>query len=271
MFDSKPGVGLPFGNQNESDFLQSRMVSSSKTHNVFPIEQVQVGPGVNDGYTNIPKGGYQQENLRDFALPPTTDELRVESRPKLSYSPPVIPGQAPVTNRGIQADVVKNRPDTFVLLGMERANTTPGAQIASRVYPNQHMKEQARESTSVGYNGPARGNAIFASYIRSFTEPFETFMKLTAEGRPGPASTTTGGVSIGAENYSTQTRRDETLLADTFRFNVPQNIMGPSVEQVGSMRYKEPPQPDINLQRTNPNILNGLASNPYALSVKNGL
>jgi hypothetical protein len=45
----KPGVGNPFGSQDESEFMQSRMVSSMRMNNTFPIDQVQVGPGVNDG------------------------------------------------------------------------------------------------------------------------------------------------------------------------------------------------------------------------------
>lgn len=61
--------------------------------NVFPIEQVRVGPGADDGYTNIPKGGFQQDQLREFTLPKTTDEIRVIGKEKLSYEPPVVPGR----------------------------------------------------------------------------------------------------------------------------------------------------------------------------------
>jgi len=56
FFDAKPGTGNPFGNQDESEFFQSRMVSGQNMKNVFPVEQVHVGPGANDGYTNIPQG-----------------------------------------------------------------------------------------------------------------------------------------------------------------------------------------------------------------------
>lgn len=268
FYDAKPGTGLPFRNQVETEFEQSRMVSSQRLNNVFPIEQVRVGPGGNDGYTNIPKGGYQQDQYREYALPKTTDETRVESKPKLSYEPPVIRGQNVVTQPGLQADVAKNRPDRYVLYGMERVNTAVGAQTASRVYPGQPMKDQARETTSVEYEGPARGNAIFASYIRAFTEPFEEFMKLTAEGRPGPAGTGGGiGVGVGAEMYSAQTKKDEGVLADATRFNVPQNIVTSGLEHLGSYRYKEPLQEDIYTSRNNPSVVSALKSNPYAKSL----
>ena len=268
LYDAKPGMGLPFHNQVETDFEQSRMVSSLRLNNVFPIEQVQVGPGGNDGFTNIPKGGYQQDVYREYALPKTTDEIRVESKPKLTYQPPLIRGVNTVTQPGIQADVVKNRPDRYVLYGMDRVNTAVGAQTASRVYPGQPMKEQARETTGVEYEGPARGNAIFASYIRAFTEPFEEFMKLTAEGRPGPAGTGGGiGVGVGAENYSVQTKKDESVLSDATRFNVPQNIVTPGLEHLGSYRYNEPLQQDIYTQRNAPSIISALKTNPYSQGV----
>ena len=265
FYDAKPGTGNPFGNQIETDFEQSRMVSSQRLNNVFPIQQVQVGPGANDGYTNIPKGGYQQDSYREFALPKTTDEIRVETKPKLSYEPPMIRGQNAVTQPGIQADVNKNRPDRYVLYGMERVNTAVGAQTATRIYPGQPMKEQSRESTTVEYEGPARGNAIFTSYIRAFTEPFEEFMKLTTEGRPGPAGTGGGiGVGVGADSYSAQTKKDESVLADATRFNVPRNIVTSGLEHLGSYRYNEPLQQDIHTQRNDPSSISALKTNPYS-------
>ena len=186
MYDVTPGVGDPYGNPNESDFVQSRMVSGMRMNNVFPLEKVNVGPGLNDGYTNVPSGGYQQFNeLRNFALPKTTDELRVANKPKLSYDKPMIPGAHYVTNPGLQAPVNKNRPDTFHILtdkdgSLMYVNTTTGAQIAPAQFAEIMMKQQQRESTSREFYGEAQAAAGgFWSYIRAFTEPFEQFMKLT--------------------------------------------------------------------------------------------
>lgn len=268
MFDAKPATGNPFGNQNESDFYQSRMVSGQNMNNVFPIERVNVGPGVNDGYTNIPKGGYQQDAIREFALPKTTDETRVVTKPKLSYEPPVIPGANTVTVPGVQADVNKNKPDRFVLLGMERVNTAVGAQTAPKVYPEQVLKTQARETTEKEYFGTVGGNTnVVASYVRAFTEPFQEFMKLTAEGRPGPAGAQGTGASVGADMYSAQTKRDETVLSDATRFNAPLQIINSSAEQLGSYRYNVPLQQDVNVARNDPNLLSAFKSNPYTQSL----
>jgi hypothetical protein len=265
LYDTKPGTGNPFGNSNESEFIQSRMVTSQRMNNVFPIEQVQVGPGADDGYTNIPKGGYQQDQIHNFALPKTTDEIRVESNPKLSYQPPMIRGVNTITQPGLQAEVNKNRPDRFVLYGMDRANTAVGAQTAPKVYPTQMTKEQSRETTSVDYRGGARGNAIFSSYIRAFTEPFEEFMKLTTEGRPGPAGTGGGsGVVFGAESYKAQTKKDESVLSDASRFNVPTSVVTSGLEHLGSYSYKEPLAEDAYSQRMEPSTIAALKTNPYS-------
>lgn len=268
MFDAKAGTGNPFGNQNESDFYQSRMVSGQHMHNVFPIEQVQVGPGTNDGYTNIPKGGYQQDAMREFMLPKTTDETRVVTKPKLSYEPPVIPGANTITVPGVQADVNKNKPDRFVLLGMDRVNTAVGAQTAPRIYSEQVMKTQARETTEKEHFGTAGGNTnVVASYVRAFTEPFQEFMKLTAEGRPGPAGAQGTGASVGADMYSAQTKKDENVLSDATRFNAPLQIINSSAEHLGSYRYNQPLQQDVNVARNDPGLLSPFKNNPYTQSL----
>ena len=267
FFDSKPGEGNPFGNPNESDFMQSRMVSGQNMKNVFPIEQTRVGPGANDGYTNIPKGGFQQDQLREFTLPKTTDEIRVETKPKLTYELPIVPGASKVSLPGIQAAVNKNKPDRFVLLGMDRVNTAVGAQTAPTIYAEQPYKPQARETTEKEYFGSAGGSiAILAPYVRAFTEPYQEFMRLTAEGRPGPAGSSGTGVSIGADQYSAQSNRNEKAIVDAARFNPGGNVIASAgtVEHLGSYRFNAPLKEDAQAERIDPIYVKTLSSNPYA-------
>jgi len=264
MYDIKAGTGNPFGQQVETDFEQSRMVTGMQAKNVFPIEQVRVAPGSNAGYTNLGDGGFQQDQLREWALPPTTDELRIASKPKLSYSTEPTPGVNRVTLPGIQAQVNKNKPDKFAVLGMDRVNTAVGAQTAPAIYPEQPMKTQARETTGVEYFGSGGGQeGHWASYIRAFTEPFQEFMKLTAEGRPGPAGAQGTGTVLGADQYSIQTKKDESVLSDTFRFMVPKSALTPDGQHLGSYRYNEPLQQDVHVERNHPSTLNAFNQNPY--------
>ena len=277
FFKPEPATGMPWGAQVETDFEQSRMVTSLALKNVFPIEQVQVGPGVNDGYTNLPSGGYQQDTIREFALPRTTDELRVANKPKLTYEGEVVPGAHYITEMGIQAPVNKNRPDRFQILeaadkSLPHVNTAVGQQVASAVYPSQLMKLQNRESTSVEYNGSAQAAAAgFLSYIRAFTEPFQEFMKLTTEGRPTPAGPVGGAaLAAGPQSYNVQTHRDETLLDNTRGFEAPLMTFGgqaPSAAQQGSIKYTVPLQEDINVARNEPSLLDAFRSNPYTQSL----
>ena len=268
FYDAKPGTGQPFGNSNESDFMQSRMVSGQNMKNVFPIEQVQVGPGGNDGFTNIPKGGYQQEQYREYALPPTTDEIRVVTKPKLSYEPPMIPGSNFVTSPGLQAPVKKNKPDRFAIYGMDRVNTAVGAQTAPRIYAEQPIKPQARDTTQVQYYGPSGGmDGVMKSYIRAFTEPFEEFMRLTAEGRPGPAGAQGTGFSIGADMYSAQTKKDEHVLSAATRVNNGLVSINATAQDLGSYRYTEPLKQDVEVERMSGDILKAFKQNPYAQSL----
>ncbi len=279
FFKPEAATGLPWGKQVETDFEQSRMVTSLAMKNVFPIEPVQVGPGVNDGYTNLPSGGYQQDSIREFALPKTTDEIRVENKPKLTYTADPVPGAHYITDMGIQAPVKKNRPDRFQVLqaadgSLPHVNTAVGQQVASAIYPNQVMKTQNRESTSVEYETPAQAAAGgYLSYIRAFTEPFQEFMKLTVEGRPNVGGPVGGmnGLSAGQQAVNVQTHRDENLLVNSRGFEAPLMTFGgqaPTADLQGSVKYFEPLKEDINVVRNNPNILDAFRNNPYTQSLQ---
>lgn len=311
FYDVKPGVGNPFGNANESDFMQSRMVAGMRMNNVFPIEQTRVAPGLNDGYTNVGKGGYQQfTDMQEFAKPRTTDEIRTANKPKVSYDAPVIPGSHYITQPGLQAPVLKNRPDTFHVLTNENGelmylNTTTGAQVAPASFPQQLMKEQQRESTSTEYYGGGGAGFTMANYVRSFTEPFEEFMKLTVgewfgtgggQGAVGEGSyvvdpylaaytnpgreatvetfyTPPGYVAINAGESTAgavKVNKDENMLVNVRQFVDPANVVPTSAttQQMGSFSYNEPLQQDIEVQRMQPDILDAFRSNPYTQSLQ---
>ena len=279
FFEPEAGNGLPWGKQVETDFEQSRMVSSLSMKNVAPIDQIQVGPGINDGYTNLPSGGYQQDVGREYTLPRTTDELRVVTKPKVTYSADPTPGAHFITDMGIQAPVKKNRPDRFQVLeasdgSLPHLNTTMGQQVAAAVYPTNVMKVQDRESTSVNYNGSASSAAAGGlSYIRAFTEPFQEFMKLTVEGRPAPGGPVGGmsALAAGPQAYNVQTFKDESILVNSRSFEAPLKTFGgqpPTSDQMGSVKYFEPLQEDINVQRNQPSILDAFKKNPYTQSLQ---
>jgi hypothetical protein len=279
MFKPEAGTGLPWGRQVETDFEQSRMVTSMSMKNVAPIDRVNVGPGVNDGYTNLPSGGYQQDAMREYALPRTTDEIRVANKPKLTYEGEVVPGAHFITEMGIQPPVKKNRPDRFQVLqaadgSLPHVNTTMGQQVASAIYPTNLMKLQNRESTSAEFKGTAQAAAGgYLSYIRAFTEPFQQFMKLTVEGRPTPAGPVGGmnNLNSGQQIGAVQTHRDEQVLVNARGFEAPLMTFGgqaPTAALQGSVKYVLPLQEDVYTQRNEPGILDAFRKNPYTQSLQ---
>lgn len=313
FWDIAPGItNSPFGSANESDFMQSRQVTSLRMNNTFPIDKVNVGPGIDDGYTNLPSGGYQQDRARDLTLPKTTDELRTANKPKLTYEDVPVPGAFYITKPGLQAPVNKNRPDRFGVLvnedgSMPYVNTAVGIQVAPASYPEQVRKTQQRESTSREYYGEgtaAQGG--FLSYIRSFTEPFEQFMRLTVGehfGVGGGAGALDQGTYVvdpylvaytnpnrealtdtdwkspsglvinqpaGQQSYNVAVRRtDEAAMFDAARPNGAANTIAEPAhtQQLGSYRYTEPRQQDIEVIRNDPGILDAFRQNPYTQSL----
>lgn len=277
FFKPEPGTGNPWKARVETDFEQSRQVSSLATKNVFPIERVLVGPGVNDGYTNLPSGGYQQDSIREYAIPKTTDELRVIGQEKVTYTSEPVPGNHFITDMGIQAPVNKNKPDRFQVLtgkdgSLDRVNTAVGQQVAGSLRPEEMMKLQNRESTSAEFIGTPQLANTFLSYIRAFTEPYQEFMKLTVEGRAPPAGPV-GGATLqgGPQSYNVQTHRDENMLNNVRGFETPLMSLGgqaPQAGQQGSQRYSEPLSQDIYSRDVGmPGLLDAFKSNPYTKSL----
>jgi len=281
FFEPEAGRGNPWKAQVETDFEQSRQVTSMAMKNTFPIERVHVGPGVNDGYTNLPSGGFNQGiESREYQLPKTTDERRIATKPKLTYHAEPVPGARKVKEMGLQAPVKKNKPDRFQILqgedgSLPHLNTTLGQQKASSVYPEFIMKTQNRPETAAMFVG-GLGKTTWGneSYIRSFTEPFQQFMKLTAEGRPAPGGPVVGmqSVNAGPEAYTVQTHRDESTHVNYRGFEVPLLGRGgqiPTADQLGSVKYDEPIGQNVQLERVSqPGLLDAFKSNPYTQSLQ---
>jgi len=280
FFKPEAGRGNPWKAQSETDFEQSRQVTSMSMKNVAPIDRVQVGPGINDGYTNLPSGGLNQGiESREYQLPKTTDEIRVATKPKLTYHADPVPGGRNVKEMGLQAPVKKNKPDRFQVLQAEdgslpHLNTTTGQQMAASIYPEFIMKSQNRPETAAQFmGGVGKSTGGYESYIRSFTEPYQQFMKLTTEGRAAPGGPVGGmGVSSGPEAYTIQTHRDESTHVNYRGFETPlvgRGGQAPQASLQGSVKYDEPVGQSVQIDRvTVPGLLDAYKTNPYTQSLQ---
>ena len=133
-----------YGNQNQSDFIQSRVVQSQRFANTTPWEQVREAPGTTGFNSAV-------EN-RDKWMPKKVDELRAENNPKSNYELNYV---APAFKMGEQAPLGK-----IIIKGPEKyhVNGTNGMGVPlGNLKPTQSaeqmLTDENREHTSVSYYG----------------------------------------------------------------------------------------------------------------------
>jgi len=172
-------IKAPTGNMNgleiATDFLQDRQILPTSRAYEKPVEPTRVGPGLDQGYSAFPIGGFQQfETLEIAKQRATVDDLRVASNPKLTYEMPVVAGKSLNSLPAPVAEVRKYRPDTFYINeGVERSFATPGENSKPMERAAQVMKFQQREETTVETFGPAAMAESKATYtVPSFRAPF---------------------------------------------------------------------------------------------------
>ena len=143
--------------QVDSDRLKDRIAPPTLQNNVLPFQQVRVGPGLKQGFTDRPTGGFQQFDVQELARPKTVDELRVATNPKTTYNGRIIDGQKGVM-RGKIGRMEKNRADTFFENNPDRYLKTTGAVIKATQHGKYTDKPTARQCTSRDYKGVAYNN-----------------------------------------------------------------------------------------------------------------
>lgn len=155
FFEPTAGFTNVCGMDNQSDYYQKRIEPPRARNNDFPLEQVRVGPGLGQGFTAGASGGYQQENTLDYARPKTVDELRVASKPKVSFQIPVQGPQKGIDKRALLGEVAKNRVDTYYEQSADQWLRTTGATLREQDRPFVDLKPTARVEGHVEYEGHA--------------------------------------------------------------------------------------------------------------------
>ena len=153
FFDVVPNMGMPNGTPSftMNEDIMSRYIPSQKRQGEFPIQKINVGPGLASGFTAEPNGGLNQANARDFVLPKNVDELRVLTNPKISYEGRVIAGLKG-GQRGLQAPVVKRRPERWYRSNPDRGNNSAAVK-ASSVRENFYMKTTNKQNKRSYFGG----------------------------------------------------------------------------------------------------------------------
>lgn len=161
LFEPTENLHYANGMPNMNDFMQSRVVPGTKISNVLPWDKKMVAPGLDQGYGTDGHNGFNSGMVsRDKWMPKTVDELRVSTNPKVTYSLEGHQGPAAshIKNRGYQAAVEKNRPETYhETSGTSSFFTTVGSESAPTARSMAYVHSDIKENTSSSYEGVARG------------------------------------------------------------------------------------------------------------------
>lgn len=155
MYDKAKDFTNVNGMANQDDFYRERMVQSRTMNNVAPIPQVRVGPGLNQGYNATPAGGFQQFDAQDIAMSQykSVDELRVATKPKMTYEARVVDGKKGELRAEVP-NLVKNRVETFFeqtpdMLLKTTGAYTKAAEIPEFNVPVTNRVAQTRETIGI--------------------------------------------------------------------------------------------------------------------------
>ena len=162
LFKPEANIGNPYGMSNLNNNID-RFNPSRIRNNVVPIERVNVGPGLNQGYTALPSGGFQQKDTRNYILPKTTNELRTVNNPKITYKGVILPGKK-ISKRGKVGEVANNAPDRAFQHGHNRLFTTVGTVMGPKQNGQIIIKHNSRLETGnneiIGAGAPTKGSKI---------------------------------------------------------------------------------------------------------------
>ena len=166
LFKPTRDVSFVNGTPNSTALYQDRYVPSMYRTNEVPTESINVGPGLNQGYSANPTGGFQQFDAQEYALPRTVDQLRTLNNPKIAYeSRPSGAPKAIVTNRGLQGQVEKHLPDKYYEQSKDMYLKTTGANLKPQLHGLYEDKETSRQN-SVSYEGVAGPASTYTTSLR---------------------------------------------------------------------------------------------------------
>lgn len=161
FFKPTTDMGNVCGMKNHDDFYKSHIVPSKINNNIFPIEKIKVGPGLNQGYTSYGTGGFQQAESLDYARPKSLDNLRSKINQKTNCYE--IPFKAPVKGtdqRAVVTPLAKNKTETSYEQNPDQWLKTTGSILKNTERPEHYLKATSKVDSHVEYNGIANNGII---------------------------------------------------------------------------------------------------------------
>jgi hypothetical protein len=250
MFKPQTNVQNVYGNQNQSDFIQSRVNESWRKANTTPWTQVRDNKG---------EVGFNWAMAdRDKSMPKSVDEMRVTNNPKANYS---LDYKAPAYDpKAISLEMkpqdrmgkfVKKGPDTYHVNSSMQMMGTPSGQERPRIVPDQMLTDEQRDTTNVEYYG-VRGvddigytNKGEAGHVRRQQLRSDTVLNV-ANSTFNPIH----GENYGKSGYKSYANNREN---DTDYFGAIQgaflaNVVNPLVKTLKHTKKKDTDAPMTNLK-----------------------
>ena len=151
LFKPETNMSWANGMPSTSEFMLSRQMPSSRMNNVKPWEEERVAPGLGQGFTTKGSGsGYNAAvEDRNAWLPKNVDQLRVDTKPKVTFDLQGHQGPASYHvkesgNINTIGKIEKNRPDTDYEVGPGRWFTTTGLEKGNTVRSEQLLQHTNR-------------------------------------------------------------------------------------------------------------------------------
>ena len=151
LFNPQVGLTNIYGMPNFTDYFQSRYIPGKERRNEFISQPVRVTPGLNLGYNEVSKQGFENTWR---SLPKTVDELRPANKPKVTYGSRVVDGMKG-EKRAVIPNVAKRRPLKFKEQDPKDLLKSFGYITAPVVYGNYDVAATNRQMTSKEWYGPA--------------------------------------------------------------------------------------------------------------------
>lgn len=151
-----------YGNPVFSGFIDtSRYIPSTFKQNESPVDKIYVPAPISGTYENKILPGFKDVN-----------DLRVASKPKVSYKARNAGFTDRYNTRGISGKTNKNRPETFYEKGKDHLFAGPGAYVAQKLPESFSIQDTSRQSQHQEYYGNASStqlNKTTARVVRSDT------------------------------------------------------------------------------------------------------
>ena len=194
LFNPQVGNTWIYGMPNFTDYFETRHMPGRERRNEQLTQPVRITPGLNIGYNEISKMGFQ-ETFRP--LPKTVDELRIAPDPKISFPSVIIPGMKGQKGQ-ITPNVTKRSPEKFAENDPRDLLKSLSYYRAPSIYGNYDAPATNRQMTTKAWYGAAgaeptlhKPNSMLEQSSPSLRENFEVTTLGPASALEREKSTTT--------------------------------------------------------------------------------